>query len=448
MRQRASILVGLLWCVVLLSLVVVGLLHTARMDLQVQKNYGDRIQARYLALAGIEKAKALLYKNAGERSRSGKHHDGQLYDTPAQFQDIELGRGTFSVLRRARTDEGGGVVYGVSDEESRLNLNTAAEDQLTKLPGLTPDIATAIAGWRGSGQGSVAEQEYYASLRPPRSPRGGAFETVRELLMVRSISAEQVCGHDRHLNGLTELTDEAATGPARYQTLSSDDDLGWAGALTVDSGVRDVNASGQDRVNIQSADETQLTTVHGITPEMAKAITSYRGEHRFQSIADLMDVTPPQNNGGGGRSGGRAGNAGSSSGGGSSSVISENLFQDLADDVTISDNKTLSGAINLNTAGLTVLCTLPDVDRNLAQAIISSRQSGGYFKSLGDLLKVNGMNRQIFKGIAPLVTVRSETFRILCEGRVKSSGTRQRIQVIVRVGPDDVKTLSYREDDL
>ena len=64
MRTRASILVGLLWCVALLSLVVVSLLHTARMDLTITKNYGDKIQAHYLALAGIEKAKALLYHDA------------------------------------------------------------------------------------------------------------------------------------------------------------------------------------------------------------------------------------------------------------------------------------------------------------------------------------------------------------------------------------------------
>src|SRR5512144_180980 len=59
-RQRASILVGLLWCLAVVAVVVIGVLHTARLDLIVVKNYGDRIQAHYLALAGIEKAKALL----------------------------------------------------------------------------------------------------------------------------------------------------------------------------------------------------------------------------------------------------------------------------------------------------------------------------------------------------------------------------------------------------
>src|SRR5581483_1569051 len=44
---RGSLIVGLLWCVALLSLVVVGVLHTSRMDLIVVKNYGDKLQAHY-----------------------------------------------------------------------------------------------------------------------------------------------------------------------------------------------------------------------------------------------------------------------------------------------------------------------------------------------------------------------------------------------------------------
>src|SRR5262252_8926633 len=72
-RLGGSILVGLLWCLALLSIVVIGTLHSSRMDLTIVKNYGDRIQARYLALAGIEKAKALLYQDALDRKRAGKN---------------------------------------------------------------------------------------------------------------------------------------------------------------------------------------------------------------------------------------------------------------------------------------------------------------------------------------------------------------------------------------
>src|SRR5262249_45379977 len=121
-KSQGSILVGVLWCLALLSVIVIGVLHTARMDLKVVKNYGDRIQAHYLALAGVEKAKALLLQDAMERRRTGKNHTGALYDAPEEFRDISLGRGEFRVFRHGSQDEGGGTIYGISDQESRLNV--------------------------------------------------------------------------------------------------------------------------------------------------------------------------------------------------------------------------------------------------------------------------------------------------------------------------------------
>jgi competence ComEA-like helix-hairpin-helix protein len=108
----------------------------------------------------------------------------------------------------------------------------------------------------------------------------------------------------------------------------------------------------------------------------------------------------------------------------------------------------LPGVININTAGLEVLICLPGVTRELAQAIISFRQSNGFFPNVAWLLKLPGMTQSLFKQIAPLVGVRSETFRILSEGKVNSTGVRQRMQEIVHIGLHDVNTVSYREDDL
>ena len=203
--RRGSVLVGVLWCLALLSVVVIGVLHTARMDLLVVKNYGDRIQAHYLAVAGIEKAKALLYQDARERSRSGRHHSGALYDAPEQFRDVAFGRGQFRVFRRGREDEGGGLLYGISDEESRLNVNVASAEELGKLYGMTPDVVAAILDWRDEDNTVTpggAEMEYYASLQPPYQPRNGPLQTVRELLMVRGVSRELLLGSDATQNGL------------------------------------------------------------------------------------------------------------------------------------------------------------------------------------------------------------------------------------------------------
>ncbi len=322
-----------------------------------------------------------------------------------------------------------------------MNINTANSDELKEIQGLGSDVVTAILGWRGDGS-TAQETDYYMALRPPYKPRGAPFETVRELLMVRGVTPDLLLGRDVHQNGmLDDLADD--NEPPKYQDTVSGNDLGWAGMLTVDSAVKNVNAAGDDRVNIQTADETALAAVSGITHEIAQAIVAYRNQNRFQTIADLLEVTP-QNNGN--APSGRNNSGGSGSSG--PHLIDEDLLMQIADSLTATDDKTLNGAINVNTAGANVLVCLPGIDRDLAQRIISQRQSSGFFANPAELLKVDGMTPDIFKQVAPLVTARSETFRILAEGRVKSTGVRQRLQVIARVNLDGVETLSYREDDL
>jgi len=418
------------------------------------------MQAHYLALAGVEKAKALLYRDARERTRSGRHHSGGLYDAPESFRDVAFGRGHFRVFRRGREDEGGGVIYGVSDEESRLNLNVASAEDFAKLYGMTPELVAAIMDWRDEDNAvsaGGAEVDYYASLAPPRQPRNGPFQTIRELLMVRGVTPQLLRGDDVHLNGFLEpaTDDRDDTGLALMDT-------GWASLLTIDSSVKDISATGGDRVNIQSADERSLTAVRGITADIAKAIVAYRGQHRQESIADLLEVTSAANQNQPGRNlgahpppqgqppppeTGQPPNASTAAPQGPK-VVSESLLMEIADELTTQSEPDVAGAININTASLDVLACLPGVSRELAQAIISFRQSNGFFPNVAWLLKVPGVTQSIFKQVAPRVSARSETFCILSEGKIASTGTRQRIQEIVRIGLHDVTTLSYREDDL
>jgi competence ComEA-like helix-hairpin-helix protein len=467
MRLKASVLVGLLWCLALLSIVVMGVLHFARGDLLVVKNHGDRIQARYLALAGIEKAKALLYQDARNRSRSARNHTGELSDAPQHFRNVPLGRGQFQVFRSGRADEGGGVVFGVSDEESRLNVNTASSDELSKLDGMTPDIVAAIMDWRDADNQVTpggAEVDYYASLRPPYQPRNGQLQTVRELLMVRGISHDLLLGNDTDQKPLLPADEADAEGFLASAAGAGPFDAGWAGVFTVDSSVQNVNASGQDLVNVQSADENTLTSVKGITSDIAKAIVAYRGQNRFQSVADLLDVTAvqtqPQDQLQGGPRPSQPAQGQAPSGANPQApsapvsnpsgpkVVSETLLMDLADDLTAQSDRALPGVVNINTASLEVLACLPGMNPDLAQAVISFRQSNGAYPNIAWLLRVPGMSQPIFKQVAPRVTARSETFRILSEGRIPSSGARQRIQAVVHVDLHGLTALSYREDDL
>jgi competence ComEA-like helix-hairpin-helix protein len=451
---------------VLLSVLVIGVLHTARMDLLVVKNYGDRVQAHYLALAGVERAKALLYQDVVTRQHTAKNHTGSLYNDAKNFQDVPLGRGEFQVFRRAAQEEGGEVIYGISDEESRLNINTASADQLTNLDGMTSDIVAAIIVWRsaaaqivptqtGATQGG-ANSDYYMSLRPPYLARNSPFQTVRELLMVRGVTPGLLMGNDHLQNGFLDGDEDPADQGPFGSKPPPPPNPGWAALLTVTDSDKDVNASGKDRVNPQTADEATLSAVPGITQAIAKAIISYRGKNPLQSLDDLLSVTAQDSS-----QGGANGNAGDGSnppadgspsdgqnGSGNSGpgVISQELLEQVADDLSLAGGTDLPGLININTARLDVLICLPGVQRPLAQAIINYRKSTGYFDNVAALLKVDGMTREIFKQVVPLVTARSETFRIVSEGKIKSSGARQRIEAIVHIGGRDIETLGYRED--
>jgi DNA uptake protein ComE-like DNA-binding protein len=461
MQRRGSILVGVLWCMVLLSMLVIGVLHTARMDLLVEKNYGDRVQAHYLALAGVERAKALIFKDLVARQQAGKNHTGKLYNDANDFQDISLGRGKFQVFRREPQEDGGSIIYGISDEESRLNLNMATTNELTNFTGMTPDIVSAIMTWRnaapqdGTATGGGANADYYMSLQPPYRPRNGPFQTVRELLMVRGVTPELLLGNDHSQNGFLDSDDDPDDqGPRSATEPPPIPHPGWAALLTVTGTDKNVNAAGKDRVNAQTADESTLAGVNGITRPIAQAIVSYRRQHQLQNLDDLLSVTAQNQNqnGANGNGGGNNSQTGGNQGGGNGSgnsgspVISPELLEQIADDLTLANGADQSGLININTAGPGVLTSLPDVDQPLAQAIINYRKSSGYFENVAALLKVDGMSRAIFKQVVPLVTARSETYRIICEGKINSSGALQRVEAIVHIGRTDIETLGYRED--
>ena len=461
MRQRGSILVGVLWCMVLLSVLVIGVLHTARMDLLVVKNYGDRVQAHYLALAGVERAKALIYQDVVARQGTSKNHTGTLYNDAKDFQDVPLGRGKLRVFRRAPQEEGGGIIYGISDEESRLNVNVVESTLLTNLAGMTPDILNAIITWRNGASPSTSTQDdlthggansdYYMSLQPPYLARNGHFQTVRELLMVRGVTPELLLGNDDNQNGFLDSDDDPSDKAPPDAKPPPAPDPGWAALLTVRDTDKNVDASGKDRVNPQTADAAALSAVSGITPDIANAIVSYRGQNQLRSLDDLLSVTPANPNQGGANgngAGGRnqPGNGNQNSSGNSGSpVISQDLLEQIADSLSLAGGDQ-EGLINVNTASLEVLICLPGVERPLAQAIINYRKSSGYFDNVAGLLKVDGMTRAIFKQAASLITVRSETYRIICEGKINSSGVRQRIEEIVHIGRSDIETLGYRED--
>lgn len=66
-----------------------------------------------------------------------------------------------------------------------------------------------------------------------------------------------------------------------------------------------------------------------------------------------------------------------------------------------------SGLVNLNTASVTQLETLPGIGKSTAERILQYREKSGGFKKIEDLMNVRGIGEKSFLKLKPLVTVTS-----------------------------------------
>jgi len=501
--RDASALVVVLWCLVVLAVVVISTAHTATLETRLVKNSADSVRAYYLALAGVEKAKAIIYRESESGDLARASRGRALYDNPAEFEDVELGGGVFRVVRSpasgTSSSAGEGALFGVEDEERRLNVNHASPGELARLPRIDEVVAASIVDWRDDDDevsSNGAEAEYYESLRPPRRIRNGPVETLRELLLVRGVTPQLLLGEDADADGF--LDSEENDGRRRTPDDDADGRLerGLSAYLTLESAVPNVDVRGNDRIDITFATAEELAALDGVSRTVADAIVAYRERKSFDSIADLLDVTagggngergggvptaaPPRAEGvvldastvgflpGGERTrlessvivAGAAGGPVESTGGrdpqgearaggtdaNGPKLISIDLLERIADSVTVSRERTLDAVVNVNTAGWEVLACLDGLSEDRARAIVDYRRSSGYFETIAGLLRVPGITTDVFRQIATKVTTRGGTFRVVSEGIVPSTGARRRIEAVVRLGTFNVDTLFYRED--
>lgn len=64
-----------------------------------------------------------------------------------------------------------------------------------------------------------------------------------------------------------------------------------------------------------------------------------------------------------------------------------------------------SGLVNINTADIAALCTLPGVGESRAADIIAWREANGGFDSCEDIMKVSGIKTAMYEKIRDLITV-------------------------------------------
>ena len=122
------------------------------------------------------------------------------------------------------------------------------------------------------------------------------------------------------------------------------------------------------------------------------------------------------------------------------------VFLQIADRITITDDQIIPGRININTAGEVVLQSLPGINEQLANRIIKSRQSQAKgFGSIAQLLAVPGITITQFKELAELITVRSNVFTVHSRGQADRTGISHYIEAVVDRGSGEPKILYWKE---
>ena len=400
--RKALVLVGVMWIIILLTLIVTVVAQSSMIDMRITHIAAERVRCKWGSRAGLEKAIAILNDDMNDDEIA----DGSdsLYDiwsnNVADFNSVPLDQCYFNVK--------------VVDEASKLNINIVTREQLLYVPDMTEDIADSIIDWRDSNDEiseAGAESGYYLNLPFGYETRNGDFKTIRELLLVRGVTKGLFYGDQ----SLDENVSELNQGWIKYFTCYS----------------RDLNkdAEGNDRVNVNSADESTLTSELSIGQAHAKWIVENR---QFDSIADLIANNSPAK---------PQGNVN----GDQALPLDLETYYEIIDKVSVSDDESVAGRVNVNTAGEDVLMALFEGDQQVAADIISFRESREEgLVSLGDLKDVKSISAELAKKFIGSVTTRSCVFTVYSTATTQATRISRRIEAVVDRDKSPTEILYYR----
>ncbi len=428
-NNKGLVLVAVLWVVVVLMVLVAVLGRKSRLDTKVCLARIEGVRCKWACRAGIEKAIGVL----NEDTRESDCLTDLWSDNEEDFNDIMLQRCLFTVR--------------VVDEASKLNINTVTKGQLLELPEMLEEIADSIIDWRDEddtpSEGG-AEGGYYENLPFGYMARNGPFRTIRELLLVKDVTPELFYGEDTNFNDQLDYNEQDGDESPPNDDGDSELDKGWIAYLTCYSYDNNKDAEGNQKININEADENELTRSLNIRSSQARWIVENRPNNGYESIGDLINRNSPQTaqspQGGSNRDSGEA----------EAEPMDLQTFSQIADKITVDDSEKGPGRVNVNTASEIVLAALlggGDSARQIAAEIIAYRESLLYgMQSIAELLQMPSMDIDTFKSIAGLITTRSDVFTIRCVAtadRNMVSGATMETEAVVDRSSSPYKVLYW-----
>lgn len=331
-RNRGTVLIVSMWIVLVLAGLILAFARTARVEAIEAANCLAAAQAEAVARG------ALQYVLANVQSANGS--PAALADLPCE--QVQVGEGYFWLLR-PRPDDGHTYSYGITDEASKLNLNSATLDMLSMLPDMTADLAASIVDWRdptGDATPGGAEDDYYLSLPDPYHCKNAPLETVGEVLLIKGGSRDLLYGQDTNRNGVLD--------PSESIDMTGRLDCGFSEYATVYSVEPNTSADGQPRIDVNNTDTQALATLlrNAFGAGRASIIMDrVRRDRPFRNVFDFRQRTR----------------------------LTTEEFAAIADRLTTDRRPNLMGLVNVNTAPREVLLCLPGLDQGDVDALLSKR---------------------------------------------------------------------------
>ncbi|WP_145360428.1 type II secretion system protein GspK [Alienimonas californiensis] len=312
-RRTGSVLLAVLVLVLLLTFGVYGFTERMLAEKAAANAHGISARSRACADSGVALALALV-----DEGTAFPADPPPIYHEPAALRgvlvspsDDPLGNGRFTVFAPVEGDPTGTQLrFGLIDESGKLDVNgllnlTVRDQELTEsqqrdllmgLPGMTEAIADAIFDFIDEDDDLRefgAEFEDYAALNPPRSPRNGPIDSVDELLLVQGVTPALLYGEDANRNGLLDPGEN--DGEATYPPDNGDGllDVGWTAYLTVHGGEPNLNADGEEKIDLNDGVLTDLFDAleEAFDTETAQFVVAYRlaGPLDPENSSDSLD---------------------------------------------------------------------------------------------------------------------------------------------------------------
>lgn len=210
-RDRGFALLAVMLVLTLLSVVVLELVFSMRLEAWTGRAFKDGLLAEHLVDAAVQQAiREVLSQapiqaldEAGRlvflRAAPGSPLPSRL--PPLPRERVPLGAGEYS--------------YQLSDEDARLNVNTAPADRMDRLLralGVEKEsrdiILDSLQDWKDADElrrlNGAESDDYYLTLPVPYRARNAPLQDVAELRQIRGVSDDLYWGTAEH-PGLVDL---------------------------------------------------------------------------------------------------------------------------------------------------------------------------------------------------------------------------------------------------